>query len=98
MRQRSDRACAGRFLVPDRDGGLQRIDPAAQLSVVVDEDRLRTREPRGHQRLLFHLDLVPETLELLADALRDARIDEQTLTLIVDARAIHRVLRPVAEV
>src|SRR5437868_10059690 len=85
-------------LVSDSDRGLERVDAAAQRAVRVDEDRLRTSEPRRHERLLLHLHGMTERSQLLTHRLGDPRIDQESLALVVHARAIDGVLWTVAEV
>src|SRR5256885_8030252 len=85
-------------LVADSDRGLERVDAAAQRAVRIDEDRLWTREPRRHERLLFHLHRVAERSQLLAHRRGDPRVDQESLAFVVHARAIDGVLRSVPEV
>src|SRR5947207_1974800 len=85
-------------LVPDSDRGFERVDAATQRAVRVDEDRLWTGEPRRHERLLLHLHRMTERSQLLTHGLGDPRIDQESLALVVHARAIDRVLWTVTEV
>src|SRR5947199_4736257 len=78
----AERMRSGRS-VADGDRGLERVDAAAERAVRIDEDRLRPREPRGHERLLFDLDFVSERSQLGAHRLGDAGVDEHALAFIV---------------